>query len=115
MSIQAITPAVTPVKVVEIAGKVFSAPGPYAIAKLYAQGQISREQMLQELCQWDYTPQVNLSDDYFDGWLADENPPGTFEEVLLARRSKYISGQDYSHILQKYEERLDLGELVARQ
>lgn len=75
----------------------FSGAGPYEIAQRYAAGELTREQVVDELVRWQYEPMPRT-----DGWddlLVIE--PGTFEDVAQARRHGLIEDSVYDEVWQR--------------
>lgn len=77
----------------------FHGGSPYEIAERYAAGEISREVLVDELARWPYTPR-----DAGDGvdWLTYE--PGTFEDVVRARRDGLLDTATYDAVLARQDE-----------
>ena len=73
----------------------FSGAGPYEICQRYAAGEIGREQLLDELARWPYTPIPQPV------WLDDITPspgPGSFREVMRAADEGLIDGATYDEV-----------------
>lgn len=77
----------------------FHGGSPYEIAERYAAGEINREQVVDELARWPYTPP-----DRGDGvdWLSYN--PGTFEDVVRARRDGLLDTATYDAVLDRQDE-----------
>lgn len=78
----------------------FAGATPYEIAQRFAIGEITREQLIDQLARWEYAPQSRT--DGYDSLLVD--PPGTFEEVVKAANDGLIDGVTYDAILDRAEE-----------
>jgi len=75
----------------------FSGASPYEVCQRYAVGEISREQLLDELTRWEYVIPPQVEYDYFDDLR--EEPPGSFNDVLLARNAGLIDDDIYGGLL----------------
>lgn len=75
----------------------FSGAGPYEIAQHHAAGDITREQLLDELGHWKYEPDSNPTDGY-DTLII--SAPGSFEDVGRAYDDGLIDAQLYDEILE---------------
>lgn len=74
----------------------------YQVAQRYAIGEITREQMLDALSRWPYTPGIPAGD-YWDKTIPTIQPEGTFGNTVgRAYHDGLISGEDYDHILDAY-------------
>lgn len=78
----------------------FSGAGPAEICQRYAAGLISRDQLIDELTRWPYTPVKD--DDPYD-WLVVA-PPGSWEEVTDALYEGWIDDDIYDEVIQRSEE-----------
>ncbi|GAB2454884.1 hypothetical protein HD599_003025 [Conyzicola lurida] len=74
----------------------FSGASPYEIAQRFADGQIPREQLVDELARWDYPLEQGTHDD-FDALVV--SVPGSFDEVTDAAGHGLIDGATYDEIL----------------
>lgn len=75
----------------------FCGASPFEICQRYAAGQISRDDLLDQLSRWEYA-QGDVTDGY-DSILVD--PPGTFAEVGEALDRGLISDEDYDTVLER--------------
>ena len=73
----------------------FSGAGPYEICQRYATGQITRDQLVDELVRWDYPPRARTTD-ILDDILVD--PPGAWSEVELAHFNHLIDLDLYGEV-----------------
>lgn len=82
----------------------FSGAGPYEICQRYAVGQIDREQLVDELARWQYTPMPET-----DPWddIVLSPGPGSWHEVVDARRDGLIDWETYGEALNRREPRAD--------
>lgn len=71
----------------------FSGASPYEICQRYAVGQLGREQVIDELTRWPYTP-IPAG----DGYELIVHPPGTVEEVVHAFYNGLIDKSIYEEI-----------------
>ncbi|MGP5254298.1 hypothetical protein [Brachybacterium alimentarium] len=81
-------------KVVEVAPG-FSGAGPYEICQRYSLGQLTREQLIEELVRWEYAPIPEPE------WLEDIVPspgPGSWREVQKAHREGLIDDGTYDEV-----------------
>jgi hypothetical protein len=78
----------------------FAGASPYEIAQRFAVGEISREEVIDQLARWEYAPQSRT--DGYDSLLVD--PPGTFEEVSKALSDGLLDDATYDAILDRQEE-----------
>ncbi|GEA84831.1 helix-turn-helix domain-containing protein [Cellulomonas gelida] len=77
----------------------FSGATPYEIAQRYSAGELTRDQLVDELARWEYRP--SASGDGYD-WSTYE--PGEWQEtVVRALRDGLIDGEAYELALQKWE------------
>ncbi|MDR1188810.1 MAG: hypothetical protein LBK95_15405 [Bifidobacteriaceae bacterium] len=74
----------------------FSGATPWEICERYAAGEISREQLVDELVRYPYVPRPDT--DGYD-WLPID-PPGTFAEVQEAGFCGLIGPEEYGAILE---------------
>ncbi len=74
----------------------FSGAGPYEICQRYTTGQITRDQLIDELTRWNYPPMARTTD-LLDDILVD--PPGTWSEVTQAGRHGLIDSDIYGEVL----------------
>jgi transcriptional regulator with XRE-family HTH domain len=73
----------------------FSGATPYEIAQRYSVGELSREQLIEELSRWEYAPgQVTNG---YDDLLFDV--PGSFDDVVRALNDGLIDDDTYEIIL----------------
>ena len=79
----------------------FSGAGPAEICQRYAAGLISRDQLIDELARWPYTPVKD--DDPYD-WLV-VTPPGSWEEVTEALYEGWIDDDIYDEVAHRREQR----------
>lgn len=79
----------------------FHGADPEAIINLFAAGEISREQVVDELARWPYAPSDEL-----DGPLDDilVEVPGSFDVVVRAARTGLLPGDVYDEILDRYDD-----------
>jgi transcriptional regulator with XRE-family HTH domain len=77
----------------------FHGGSPYEIAERYAAGELTREQVVDELARWPYTPA-----DPGDGvdWMTYD--PGTFDDVVRARRDGLLDTETYDAVLESQDE-----------
>ncbi|GAB2454878.1 hypothetical protein HD599_003024 [Conyzicola lurida] len=75
----------------------FSGATPWEVAQRFAVGQISREQVVDELARWEYPP-TELTDG-IDGLLV--SPPGSFQEVFRALDRDLIDAEIYGEIVDR--------------
>ena len=80
----------------------FSGATPYEVCQRYAVGEISREQLVDELTRWKYVIPPKVEYDYFDDLR--EEPPGSFNDVLLARNAGLIDDDIYGRLLDVFAE-----------
>ena len=73
----------------------FSGATPYEICQRYAAGDLTRDQLLDELMRWEYKKMDKT--DGFDGLLAD--PRGTFRDVERAALNEIIDLEIYQVLL----------------
>lgn len=76
---------------------------PLTIAERYGRGELTRDQVIQELIDYDYLPQDRIPDDmsvdiaiYVDG---------SWDDMETARRDGLIDGEIYTTVLHAVEER----------
>lgn len=74
---------------------------PYTIAEAYHRGELTRDQVIQQLVDYDYLPQDEIPDDMTQdvGLYVD----GSWDDVQRARRNGLIDGDIYSVVLQAVE------------
>ena len=72
----------------------FSGASPYEIVQRYAAGELTREQLVDELGRWDYVPMPRT--DGFDDLLIV--PDGTFDEVRQGLSEGAIDAETYEEI-----------------
>ncbi|MGQ4532201.1 hypothetical protein ACUIAC_02845 [Dermabacteraceae bacterium P13138] len=81
---------------VEQARPGFSGTSPMEVCKRYAIGQLTREQVIDELSRWEYekVPEVELN------WIDDIWPdvPGSFQDIESARYNKLIDNEIYGEV-----------------
>lgn len=77
--------------------KGFSGADPYEIVQRYHLGYISEEQLMDELSRWEYAPEPEPEHICDDG---GPNPSGTWDDVVRAHRSKFISDEQYKKLLE---------------
>lgn len=75
----------------------FSGATPYEIAQRYDAGELTREQVIDELGRWPYRP--GSPSDGYDWTTLD---PGEFEEVRRALSEHLIDADTYDEILDRY-------------
>lgn len=82
----------------------FHGGDPEEIIQRFAAGEISREQVVDELARWDYPP-----GDELDGPLDDiiGEVPGSFDVVVRAARTGVLPGDVYDAILDRYNDEID--------
>lgn len=73
---------------------------PYEIAQRFAVGEIGRDELIDQLARWTYAPEGHADD--YHSLIGD--PPGSFEEVISARRHSLIDGVTYDAIIYRMEE-----------
>jgi len=78
----------------------FAGATPYEIAQRFAVGEIGRDEVIEQLARWEYAPEGHT--DGYDSLIVD--PPGTFDDVIRARRHGLIDGVTYDVILDRMEE-----------
>jgi len=74
----------------------FSGGSPREICLRYKAGQISRDQVIDQLVHWDYVPRKPVEDPYND-LLFDT--PGSFDDVLQALHDGVLDGETYDIVL----------------
>lgn len=79
----------------------FSGASPYEIAQRFDADLISREELVDELSRWHYTPDSHT--DGYDSLLVDQ--PGSFAEVTKAFTNGLIDAATYDEIIDRAEER----------
>ena len=79
----------------------FSGASPYEIAQRYAAGELSGEQVVDELVRWEYVPRPQ-SDGY--DWLTTGSDVGTWVEVEKALRDGLLDDATYDAILEGQDE-----------
>lgn len=77
----------------------FSGAGPLEIAQRYAAGLLGREQMIDELRRWSYTPRDTT--DGYDTLVVDR--PGSWAEVEDAQSQGLITMDEYGLVLELRE------------
>ncbi|MGQ4509936.1 hypothetical protein ACUH9X_04270 [Dermabacteraceae bacterium P13147] len=81
---------------VEQARPGFSGTSPMEVCKRYAIGELTREQVIDELIRWEYekVPEVELN------WIDDIWPdvPGSFQDVESACYNKLIDSEIYGSV-----------------
>lgn len=75
----------------------FSGATPYEVCQRYAVGEITREQLVDELTRWEYVIPPKVKHDFFDDLR--EEPPGSFNDVLLARNAGLIDDDVFEEVL----------------
>ncbi|PPF36371.1 hypothetical protein C5B93_09385 [Rathayibacter sp. AY1A2] len=86
----------------------FSGPTPYGIAQRFAEGELTREQAVDELGRWRY--RSGSPSDGFDWTTLD---PGEFEEVRRALSDGLLDAAMYDEILDRYGGQDSRGESAA--
>lgn len=82
---------------VEPVSEGFSGGNPYEIAQRYAIGQLTREEVVDELSRWPYEP------DEWEGW--EGYTPGTWSRyVSPARHAELIDGGVYTEVMTRLKE-----------
>ena len=78
----------------------FSGADPVEICQRYHLGQLTEEQLFDELTRWEYAPEPEAAH------TLDEPPyePGTWNDVLVATNMDYISEEQYARLLHIMEE-----------
>lgn len=91
----------------------FSGASPYEIAQRYAVGELTREQVVDELSRWAYPPVVRTEGEWDDLLIS---PPGSWDDVSDALDEGLIDGAIYTEVLTRRHgelpttyERPDLG------
>lgn len=79
----------------------FSGASPYEIAQRYAAGELSREQVVDELARWKYADRPQT--DGYD-WLTVGSDAGTWVEVEKALRDGLLDDATYDAILDRQDE-----------
>lgn len=79
----------------------FNGADPEEIIQRFSAGEISREQVVDELARWPYAPSDEL-----DGPLDDiiGDVPGSFAVVVRAARTGLLPGDVYDEILDRYDD-----------
>lgn len=74
----------------------FSGADPLEICQRYYLGQLTEEQLFNELTRWEYAPEPEAAH------ILDEPPyePGTWNDVLVATNMEYISEEQYARLFQ---------------
>jgi len=72
------------------------------VCQRYAVGEITRDQLVDELTRWEYVIPPKVEYDYFDDLR--EEPPGSFNDVLLARNAGLIDDDIYGRLLDVFAE-----------
>ncbi|MFB9163792.1 hypothetical protein [Arthrobacter psychrochitiniphilus] len=80
----------------------FSGADPYEVCQRYAVGQLTREQLIDELMRWDYVAPEKREHDYFDDLRF--STPGSFDDVGRAFNDRLLGGDLYDTILQAVAE-----------
>ncbi len=76
----------------------FSGAGPYEICQRYSLGQLTREQLIEELTRWEYKPIPEPE------WLEDIVPSpglGSWREVQKAHREGLIDDATYDEVAER--------------
>lgn len=76
----------------------FSGAGPYEICQRFAVGEIDREQLVDELVRWDYSPRPEPE------WLEDftgPEPAGSWAEMERALRDGLVDDATYDEVLDR--------------
>jgi hypothetical protein len=76
---------------------------PFTIAERYSRGELTRNEVIQELIDYDYLPQDRIPDDMsVDTALYVD---GSWDDMETARRNGLIDGEIYTAVLRAVEER----------
>lgn len=75
----------------------FSGASPYEICQRFAIGELTRDQVIDELTRWEYVIPEAVEHDYFDDLRFDT--PGSFNEVGQAFDDGLIDGATYELVL----------------
>lgn len=75
----------------------FSGADPYEVCQRYAVGQLTREQLIDELKRWDYVVREKREHDFFDDLRF--STPGSFDDVGRAFDDRLIDDKLYDTIL----------------
>ena len=88
---------------VEQARPGFSSTSPMEVCKRYAIGELTREQVIDELIRWEYEEIPEEEYDYFD----DIRPivPGSFQDVESAEYNKLIDLEIYGEVVRGLNKR----------
>ncbi|MGQ4554241.1 hypothetical protein ACUIAJ_08960, partial [Dermabacteraceae bacterium CCM 9519] len=88
---------------VEQARPGFSGTSPMEVCKRYAIGELTREQVIDELIRWEYEEIPEEEYDYFD----DIRPivPGSFQDVESAEYNKLIDLEIYGEVVRGLNKR----------
>jgi hypothetical protein len=77
----------------------FSGSDPFEICQRYAVGELTREQVIDELTRWEYVPLEPRQHDYFDDLRFDT--PGSIEEIGRAFDAGLIDGEIHDTVLDR--------------
>lgn len=75
----------------------FSGADPYEVCQRYSVGELTREQLVDELTRWDYVTPANREHDYFDDLRF--TTPGSFDDVGQAFDDGLIDTEVYDTVL----------------
>lgn len=75
----------------------FSGADPYELCQRYAVGELTRDQVIDELTRWDYAKVTKNEHDYFDDLRFAT--PGSIDDVAQARNDGLIDGELYDLVL----------------
>ncbi|MGQ4528160.1 hypothetical protein ACUIAL_08965, partial [Dermabacteraceae bacterium P13136] len=90
---------------VEQARPGFSGTSPMEVCKRYAIGELTREQVIDELIRWEYVEVPEEEHDYFDDLRF--SPPGSFDDVHSARYNKLIDYEIYRAVVRGLSQNSD--------
>ncbi|WP_431030907.1 hypothetical protein [Plantibacter sp. RU18] len=76
----------------------FSGADPYEICLRYSVGELTRDQLIDELTRWDYVIPEAREHDFFDDLRF--STPGSFSDVGQARNEGLIDGDAYDLVLE---------------
>lgn len=81
----------------------FSGADPYEVCQRYALGELTREQLIDELTRWDYVVHEKREHDYFDDLRFSTD--GSFDDVGRAHDDRLLGDELYDTILDAVAEK----------
>lgn len=76
---------------------------PYHMAQRYSRGEITRDQLMHGLTEWEYVPTQLETKDLGPGEDLIVSVPGSFDDVEAARSDRLIDGETYTAVLKAYK------------